>query len=378
LKKSVLIVAGEPSGDNVGGLFAAELKLLRPDFELFGLGGDRMDVSGVEIRYHIDQLSFLGFLEIIRHIPFMKRVERDLLDQAAKRKPSLAVLIDYPGFNLRIAGKLREMGIPIMYYVSPQVWAWGKKRIKRIKRLVDLMVVVFEFEKNLYEKSGLPVRWFGHPLLEVVKPRFEKAEFLTRMNMSANEQYIGIFPGSRKQELERILPVMRQALDIVNRTGLNLKGVVGCVPGIDDEYYRRLGGDSLAYVRAAQYDLMKYSELNLVASGTATLECAILGRPLFVLYKTSLITYLIARTLVKIPDIGLVNVVAGERIVPEFIQGRCKSQPVADAIIRFFSDEDLRSRMLNRLSSVRGLLGQEGASRKAAESSLEMLDTGGN
>jgi lipid-A-disaccharide synthase len=331
-----------------------------------------MDISGVELRYHINQLSFLGFIEVVRHIPFMRRVERDLLEQASRRKPSLAVLIDYPGFNLRIAARLKGMGIPIMYYVSPQVWAWGAKRIARIKKLVDLMVVVFEFEKELYEKAGVPVRWFGHPLLEIVKPRFEREEFLTRINMSVDERYIGIFPGSRKQEIDRILPVMKKALDMVNRSGLDLKGAVGCVPGIDDDYYRSICGDGLEYARGMQYDLMSHSELNLVASGTATLECAILGRPLFVLYKTSLITYLIARTMVRIPDIGLVNVVAGERIVPEFIQEGCRSRPLADQMVRFLSNEDLGNRMMSRLAGVRGLLGQEGASRKAAEAALDM------
>lgn len=378
MRKSILIVAGEASGDVVGGLLATELKLLRPDIELFGLGGDRMDLSGVDLRYHISQLSFLGFWEILKHVPFVRKVERDLISQIAKRKPSLAVLIDYPGFNLRLAGRLKSLNIPVMYYVSPQVWAWGRGRISKIKKLVDKMVVVFQFEKELYEKEGMTVEWYGHPLLEIVKPRHERDQLLKKFGMEPGVKYIGILPGSRKQEIERILPVMREALEIVSSTGLELKGIVGCAPGIDDDLYRRIGGDDMLYVRGLTYDLMEYAELSLVASGTATLECAILEKPLLILYKTSTITYLIARRLVKIPYVGLVNVVIGEKIVPEFIQKNCRSSFVAGEVKLFFSDSDYKQRMIQRLSSVKDKLGIPGASKKVAEAALRMIDSTGD
>lgn len=378
MRNSILIVAGEASGDSAGGLFATELKLLRPDIQLFGLGGDRMDISGVDIRYHINQLSFLGFWEVLKHIPFIKEVERDLLKQIAERRPSLAVLIDYPGFNLRLARRLKSLDIPVMYYVSPQVWAWGRGRISKIKKLVDKMVVVFQFEKEVYEKEGMTVEWYGHPLLEIVKPRYERDEFLKKLGVEPGFKYIGILPGSRRQEIERILPVMKKALEISSSTGPGLKGIVGCAPGIDDDFYREVGGDDMLYVRSLTYDLMEYAELNLVASGTATLECAILGKPLFILYKTSPITYVIARRLVKIPYVGLVNVVVGGKIVPEFIQKDCKSGLIADEIKLFFSDDNYRHRMLERLSSVKDKLGTVGASKKVAETALGMIDSVGD
>jgi len=373
LKKSILIVAGEASGDNVGGLFVAELKLMRPDIDLFGLGGDRMEISGVELRYHINQLSFLGFWEVVKHLPFIKRVEKDLLDQIAIRKPSLAVLIDYPGFNLRLAKRLKALNIPIMYYVSPQVWAWGKKRINRIKNLVDLMIVIFKFEKEIYEKVDMPVRWYGHPLLEIVKPNYDRAEFLAKLNLEPDGRYLGIFPGSRKQEIEKILPVMRDVLAGMTASGINLKGIVGCAPGIDDGIYRKYGGEGLIFSRGMTYDVMQHAYLNLVASGTATLECAILGRPLFILYRTSPVTYLIARSLVKIPYVGLVNVVAGTKIVPEFIQGNCRADGIAGEATLFFNSDNYRQGMLERLSALRGKLGEEGASKKAAETAIGMI-----
>jgi lipid-A-disaccharide synthase len=373
LKDSILIIAGEASGDNVGGLLASELKLLRPDIELFGLGGDRMDISGVEIRYHINQLSFLGFWEVLKHIPFIKEVERDLLNQIRERRPSLAVLIDYPGFNLRLAGKLRSLNIPIMYYVSPQIWAWGRGRISKIKKLVDKMVVVFQFEKEMYEKEEMSVEWHGHPLLEIVKPRYKRAEFIKKLGVEPGLKYIGIFPGSRKQEIEKILPVMKKAVEAATSPGLDLRGIVGCAPGIDIDFYRKICGDDMLYVRGLIYDLMEYAELNLVASGTATLESAILNKPVFILYKISALTYLIAKRLVKIPYVGLVNVVAGEKIVPEFIQKDCRSDLIAGEIELFFSDSGYRRRMMERLSSVKNMLGTEGASKKAAETALRMM-----
>ncbi len=372
MKDSILIIAGEASGDNVGGLLAAELKLLRPEIELFGLGGDRMDVSGVDIRFHVNQLSFLGFWEVLKHIPFIKEVERDLLNQIAKRKPTLAVLIDYPGFNLRLAGKLKSLNIPIMYYVSPQVWAWGRGRIAKIRKLVNKMVVVFQFEKEMYSEEGMEVEWHGHPLLEIVKPLYERAEFMKKLGVESGLKYIGIFPGSRKQEIEKILPVMKRALEI-SSSGLGLRGIVGCAPGIDIDFYRNICGHDMLYVQGFIYDLMKYAELNLVASGTATLECAILEKPLFILYKTSAVTYMIARRLVKIPYVGLVNVVAGEKIVPEFIQKDCKGDLIAGEMELFFADGDYRHRMLKYLSSVKGKLGAATASKKVAETALGMI-----
>ncbi len=375
MSESILIIAGESSGDNIGSLLAAEIGLLRPDYDLFGLGGDRMDVSGVDIIYHINQLSFLGFWEVLQHIPFIKKVEKNILERVHARKPALAILIDYPGFNLRLAAKLKAMKIPIMYYVSPQVWAWGAKRVSRIRELVELMVVLFQFEKEIYDKADVPVRWFGHPLLEVVKSIRERREIISKLGLDSNDRYLGLFPGSRGQEIKKILPAMSETMKKARSEGMKLKGVVGCAPGIDDSIYKRIGGDDIIYSRGLTYDLMKHAELNLVASGTATLECAILGSPLFVLYKTSALTYLIARSLITIPHVGLVNVVAGRKIVPEYIQGKCRSDLVYAGIKRFFTDADYKNTMLNQLGSVRGKLGSEGASKMAARTVVELIES---
>jgi len=373
LNRTILIIAGEASGDNVGGLLCGQLKRLRPDLRLYGLGGDRMQHSGVELLYHINRLAFLGFWEIVKHIPFMRSVEKDLLRKAEVNKPDLAILIDYPGFNLRIAQKLKARGIPIVYYVSPQVWAWGKKRIPKIRALVDKMIVVFEFEKELYSREGMEVEWYGHPLLDIVSPQFDKSDFFKNAGLDEGRRYIGLFPGSRLQEIQRILPVMRDAVTRFRSSGNDPVAVVGAVDGVDESVYRSIVGEDFKVSRKMTYDIMANAELNLVASGTATLECAILGSPLFVLYRTSPLTYLIAKRLVKIPDIGLVNVVAGRRIAPEFVQSDCNPDKLAAEISRYFSDWTFRGEMAEDLKEVRARLGDTGASRKAAESILMML-----
>jgi lipid-A-disaccharide synthase len=378
LNKSILIIAGEASGDNVGGLLCEEVKDLRPDTSFFGLGGNKMKNAGVDILYHIHQLSFLGFWEVVKHIPFIRSVEKELLREAEKREPALAILIDYPGFNLRFARKLKAMGIPILYYVSPQVWAWGKKRIARIKSLIDKMIVVFEFEKELYAEEGINVDWYGHPLLDMVRPKMSRSDFFNKAGIDEGQRYIGLFPGSRMQEVSRILPVMREAVEMVQSRGMEIKGVIGGVSGIDDSIYHDIVGNDFRVIKNMTYDIMSNADLNLIASGTATLECAILGRPLFVLYKTSTLTYLIARNLVKIPDIGLVNVVAGERIVPEFIQSDCRADKIAHRIKELFENPPNKERMISDLSSVRSRLGEKGSSRRAAKSVLKMLTGAGN
>jgi lipid-A-disaccharide synthase len=235
------------------------------------------------------------------------------------------------------------------------------------------MIVAFEFEQKLYLRNGVSADWYGHPLLEIVKPKFARAEFLERLGLQPDEKYIGLFPGSRKQEIEKILPVMLETLNLLRDNDRNFKSIVGCASGIDDSFYRIHAGSRAIFTRSLTYDLMKHSELNLVASGTATLECAILGRPQVVLYKTSPITYLIGRSLVRIPYIGLVNVVAEKKIVPEFIQGNCRPRKVVAEIRRMLSDLSYMNSMLAELSGLRTKLGNPGASAKVARAALEMV-----
>jgi lipid-A-disaccharide synthase len=219
----------------------------------------------------------------------------------------------------------------------------------------------------------MEVEWYGHPLLDIVMPRSGKSDFVKNAGITGDQKYIGLFPGSRLQEIVRILPVMRDAVKTVRSTGLDVIGIVGGVSGIDESVYREIIGDYFPLMKNMTYDIMINADLNLVASGTATLECAILGKPLFVLYKTSPLTYIIAKNLIKISNIGLVNVVAGKRIVPEFIQSRCRADFIAEEISGYFSDENHRVKMTADIENVRTKLGERGASERAAELVLKML-----
>jgi len=372
----ILIIAGEASGDTLGAGFVREFLRLEPNSSFFGLGGDKMARAGVRLSYHIKDLAFLGFWEVIKNLRSIWKIEKDILDRTDKLHPQMAVLIDYPGFNLRLATKLKKQGIKVFYYVSPQIWAWGARRIKKIKENVDLMTTIFKFEKDIYEKAGMPVKWVGHPLLDEIKVPSDREEFFQRAGLERNGIHIGLFPGSRVQEVCRILPQMLLALKLISEKHPGVKGIIGKAPALDNFIYSEIidrCGSNVAILEGSNYDIMAHAELNIVCSGTATLECAILGAPLIVVYKTSMLTYLIARHLIKIPDIGMVNVVAGRQIVPELIQSDCAAQKIADASLRYFENNRYLVGIKEQLSQIKSRLGEPGAARRAAEAAIEML-----
>jgi len=372
----ILIVAGEASGDTLGAGFVQEFKKRKPNSRFFGLGGDKMKSSGVDIIYHIKDLAFLGFWEVIKNIRFIKKVQSDIFKKVEEFKPSLAVLIDYPGFNLRLAPKLKARGVKVFYYVSPQIWAWGAGRIKKIKKNVDHMAVVFGFEKELYEKAGVPVTFVGHPLIDEIQISLTGDEFAKLCNLRRDEIPIGLFPGSRLQEVKRILPEMLYGLELAFIGYPKIVGIIGKAPTLDSSVYEEIIEQCHARAVIYQgnnYELMAHSKLNLVCSGTATLECGIIGVPMIVMYKTSPITYHIARRLVRIPNIGMVNVVAGKKVVPELIQGDCVGNKIAEQLLHFLNDDTCYNSVKEELSSIKTKLGEPGASSRAAEVAIDLL-----
>jgi len=373
---NILIIAGEASGDTLGAGFIREYLKLQPQTSFFGLGGDKMNSAGVELAYHIKDLAFLGFWEVVKNIRFIKKVQRDILDQVDKLKPRMAVLIDYPGFNLRLAPKLKQRGVKVFYYISPQIWAWGGKRIRQIKSNVDFMATIFEFEKELYEKAGVPVRWVGHPLLDEIQFSTSDIEFRRQAGLKDDAVAIGLFPGSRIQEIGRILPEMLKGLRLLSSTKPEIKGLISKAPAIDDSVYQNIMAEhntNAMIYEGNNYDLMSHARLNLVCSGTATLECAIIGTPMVVVYKTSPITYWIARSLIKIPYIGMVNVVAEEKIVPELIQGQCNARAIAATSLKYLDNSEYYNDIKNRLSRIKSKLGETGAAQRAARAAIELM-----
>ena len=371
MTRTLAIIAGESSGDLIGGLFVRAVKEKDPSVSFFGIGGERMREAGVELRHTTKEMAFLGFVEVVKQLPFVSRVLNEIEALLRERRPGLLVLIDYPGFNLRLAERAKRLGIPVMYYISPQVWAWGKGRVKKMRRLVDRMVVAFQFEVGIYEKEGIPVEFVGHPLLEVVKGRMTKPEFCSQAGLTPEKPILGLLPGSRRQEVEKILPVMVEAARVIREKMPDVQPVVGMAEGLEDRDFA-LTGD-VSKVKGLTYDLMASSDLVLVASGSATLETGILGTPMVVIYKTSFLSYQIAKKVVTIPNIALINVVAGKRLVPEFVQGQARPDKVAEAALELLGDSSKREEIRQELKRAVSSLGGPGASAKAAEIALSLV-----
>jgi lipid-A-disaccharide synthase len=376
--KKILIVAGEASGDLHGSSLIRELKNINSYLQFFGIGGDRMRKEGMELVYHIDKLSIMGFFEVLKNIGLIREVMKTMVKLAEERKPDLVVLIDYPGFNLRFAKRVKKMGIPIAYYISPQVWAWGGNRVKKMKGLIDKMIMIFPFEKELYKKFDIDCEFVGHPLLEVVRPVLSKEDFQSKFDLRKNEVLLGLLPGSRWQEVEKILPIMVQTAELLGARIKNPRVMLGLASTIKKEKVQIILDQFKSKVEIIEnltYDLMKHSDLLLVASGTATLESAILGTPFVVLYKTSFWTYLLAKSLVSIPNIALANVVAGKKIVPEYIQNKAVPKDIAEEMYDILTNKPRYKSIQNELGLVKEKIGsfhslqvgEAGASKRAAQ-----------
>ncbi|HTY07527.1 MAG TPA: lipid-A-disaccharide synthase [Candidatus Edwardsbacteria bacterium] len=372
----IMIIAGETSGDLHGGLLVKELLALRPGTEIYGIGGDRMRDAGMELLYHIREFSFMGFVEVLGHLPFIRSVMRKLSLMLATRRPDAVVLIDYPGFNLRFARQAHRLGIPVAYYISPQVWAWGTGRVRKIRRLVDKMLVILPFEQEFYRRRNVPATYVGNPLVDTARPSLARREFCDRHGLDPQRHVIGLLPGSRAQEIERILPVMLRTCALLHGQDASLQFALGLAPHVDRARVEQLvaaGGTAVALVPELPYDVMAHSRLALVASGTATLEAGIIGTPMIIIYRTAALTYLIGRALVRVPFIGLVNFVAGKQVIPEFVQGEARPGAIFLMAQLLLPDGPPRAAVLAELAKIKRLLGEPGAARRAAQQVAELL-----
>jgi lipid-A-disaccharide synthase len=368
----VMIIAGEASGDLHGSGVVRELKRLQPGIDVYGVGGDKMQNAGMEIIYHIRDLGFMGFFEVLQHLPFIKTMERTLEQVVKFKRPDVLVLIDYPGFNLRFARIAKRYNVKIVYYISPQIWAWHKSRVKTIRQFVDLMLVIFPFEEKFYREEHVPVEFVGHPLLEVITSSLSRKEFCKKFGLDERKKIVALLPGSRKQEIENIFPAMLDAARLIAAKA-ECEIVVGVAPTLDEQYLKmlyRLG--SVLLIKGLTYEVMANADIAVVTSGTATLETAFFGTPMVVVYKTSWPTYWIGRMLVRVKNIGLVNIVAGERIVPEFIQRSASARLLAREVLAMLGNAAALADMRSKLSGVRGKLGKPGASERAARAILTL------
>ncbi|NQS97792.1 MAG: lipid-A-disaccharide synthase [candidate division Zixibacteria bacterium] len=373
--KPVLIVAGEPSGDLHAARLVREMKRLQPEIHFFGVGGDAMKAEGVEILIHIEGMSFMGFIEVVKHIPRIKKLMGRLLSEVHRREAGLAILVDYPGFNLRLAEKLKspkfQPNPKIFYYISPQVWAWGAKRIPKIAGIIDRMAGILPFEVETYKGSGLDFHFVGHPLLDEMDSFSERGEFFRRYDLDSEHPLVALLPGSRVQEVKRILPPMLAAAKII-RTKMDCGFAVGASDSVNRNFYRSI--DAAQPIYGDTHNLMHNADLVITASGTATLETAIAGTPMVVVYKLHPLSFQIGKRVVKLKNIALANVVAGELVVPELIQDNATGENIAAEAFNILQNPARQAEIQGKLSRVKEKLGQPGASARAAVLAVEMIE----
>lgn len=373
---NILIIAGEVSGDLIGASLLKELRAVQPNINIFGIGGDKMIEEGMNISFHINKLSFLGFAEVVKHLSFIKKVQREILKLVKMKNISTAVLIDYPGFNLSIAKKLKALGLKIIYYISPQIWAWGSSRIEKIRSTIDKMLVIFPFEETLYKNNNVPVEFVGHPMLERIAAHkyLSKTELIKKFKLDDQKEILLLMPGSRKHEVEKIFPAEIEAAAKLSDE-FNLQVVVACAQNMNAEIFRNLSVlKNFTLVTENIFDFMNHSKFGIIKSGTATLEAGLHQLPMIIVYKTVWITYLIGKNLVKLESIGLVNILFGEKIIPELIQSEVNADTIYERSKTILRDKTLYQNMKDKLSGLRVKLGTEGASKRAAKIILNTLN----
>ncbi len=388
----IFMVAGETSGDLHGSRLAAELLRARPDLELTGIGGPRMSAAGVKLLRENLDLGVVGISEVWAHRRAIRDAYRVAREALVRRAVELTVLIDYPDFNLRVARVSRAAGIPVVYYISPQVWAWRRSRVRLIRRVVDRMIVILPFEQAIYRAAGVPCDFVGHPLLDdLVEPKastlvdpqasnredgIERSEVAAKFGLDPQRPIIGLLPGSRNEEVRRLLPSMARAMELLHRELPGVQPVVAAAPslapGTIDSVVRG-AAIKVTVVEGATQRVLGISDAAVVASGTATLEAALLGVPSVIVYRVSRLTYLLGRLLVRTPDIGLVNLVAGKRILPELLQDEVTPDRIAESLLPMLREPAVRRGVQRELSRVRALLGSPGAAARAAERVLSSL-----
>lgn len=370
----MMIVAGEASGDMHGAALAAELFRRRPGLEIMGMGGKAMREAGVNIVAPLSPV--VGLVEIISEVGRILRSLSELKAILLSRRPGLLVLIDYPDFNLMLARYARGLGIRIMYYVSPQVWAWRKGRLSKIASLVDAMAVILPFEKQLYEGHGLKTAYVGHPLIEKMMKHVSGADELRQeLGLQGKEKILAVFPGSRNGEVRNHAGIVERTLKLIQTEKAGIKVLVPVAPTLNAESRRRL--DNLKeygamLVEGRSWDVLDLADAALIASGTASLESALLGVPTVVFYRLKALTYLAGRLLVSVPHVSLANILLGRRAIPEYIQGDASPEALKNAVMKLMDDENYRQQMKAAFDEVREALGDSMASLNAADLAEEV------
>jgi lipid-A-disaccharide synthase len=386
----IMISCGEPSGDLYAGALVSEIFHREPAAEVFGFGGQRLAAAGARLVGDFQGLSVTGLTEAIRVLPRSFAMLRRLTAAARERRPDVFVAIDFPDFNFRLMAALHRLGIPVVYYISPQLWAWRGRRMETMKRFVDRVLVIFPFEEELYRRAGIPVEFVGHPLVDLVRVQQPRAALLREHGLDPEAPTVALLPGSRTNELTRIVPAIAASLPLIRMRVPNVQFLIAAAPNLADELFEPLmvapesgghhrsgppsGGPVL--IRERTDDVLAASDVVITASGTATVQAALHERPMVVVYRLSPLTFRIGKPFVRVDMYAMANLVAGKRVVPELIQEHLTPERVAAETIRFLTDPELSRRTRDELRQVRERLGEPGASARAAEAVLAVARGG--
>lgn len=374
--KRVVIIAGEESGDMHAAILINQLKAKYPNIEISGIGGKHMQAAGAELISDLAQFGVTGVTEVIRHFNVVRKAFVAIKKHLEHQKPDLLLLVDYPGFNLRLAKYAKKtLGLKIIYYISPQIWAWKAKRIHLIKQCVDTMAVILPFEKAIYEKAGVPVRFVGHPLVEkiaVIKENLVPKNEL--LNLPVDTKIIALLPGSRTHEIERLMPILRDTASLLYAQDPKLHFVIPIAGTLNPSLIKSYFANTplpVHFIEGKALDCMAASDFVIVASGTASLECALLEKPMCIIYKSSFITYVLAMKLIKVKYLGLCNLLSNKMIVPEFLQYDCTALELAHYIADFQNNSNQQQKMASELATLKRSLSLE----KADCDIFELIET---
>jgi lipid-A-disaccharide synthase len=373
-----MIVAGEASGDIYGADLAREAFKRDPSLQFFGIGGQRMREAGVEIQVDSSDMAVVGLVEVLKHFDVISAAFIKLKKILCETPPALLILIDYPGFNLRLAKVAKRAGVKVLYYISPQIWAWRQGRVKKIARVVDHMAVILPFEAAFYERAGVPVTFVGHPMLDMVKVTMNREQAAASFGLDPSQKIVGLFPGSRRSEIERILPTIFESARCVQQQFPDVQFVLPLASTLyDSDVLPQLKAAGIPVVIAREriHDLIRACDAIISVSGTVTLEVALIGTPMVIIYKLSPLTYVLAKRLVKIEHIGLCNIVAGEAVVKELIQHEATPARVSAEVVKILGNVLYASEIKQKLSAVRSQLKRGGASASVALLALSIIES---
>jgi len=371
-----MLVVGEASGDAHAARVITELKKQAPNTLVSGIGGDNLRAAGMNVIIDFSELAVMGLLEVLKRYRYLKQIFDQMVELLKTEKPDLLVLVDYPGFNLKLAKEAKRLSIPVVYYISPKVWAWRKGRVKTIKQVVDEMLVLFPFELPIYEKAGVPVKCVGHPLIDAVKRKLTTEQAKKKLSLDEGHKVVGLFPGSRRSEVEVLLPLMIQAGSKLYENDPALQFVLPIAPGLDVTIIHSILVNTLIPVRVVSsdfYELISACDVIVAASGTVTLEIALLNVPHFICYRVSPLTYGIMSRLVKIPYVGLCNIITGKNLITEIIQDEVTVDRLEEELHDRLTRDDSQIVAAKVSQEVCSSLGPAGGAHNAAEQILVKL-----